>query len=229
MEFTPRLGGGDPETQARPARPAAALPRQFRRFGNPDDHFIQSRPHSGLITQAEVPRRTLAWPSSTCSLGSVILGHRGEFGAGVAIEAAQLATGGMVYAIELDVADYHLIVANAQTFGVKNLTAIHGMAPAVFSGLPAPDAVFVGGIRQEASRHLLEAAFKALRPGGRLVVNIASLEGLGAVYAALKEIAPPVQGMLVNIARGTEQLETLRFEALNPTFLLTVSKPAAKT
>jgi hypothetical protein len=30
--------------------------------------------------------------------------------------------------------------------------------------------------------------------------------------------------MLVNIARGTEQLETLRFEALNPTFLLTVTK-----
>jgi precorrin-6Y C5,15-methyltransferase (decarboxylating) len=153
-----------------------------------------------------------------------------DIGAGsgsVAIEAAQLASSGMVYAIETDVADYHLIVANAQTFGVKNLTPIHGLAPAVFAGLPAPDAVFVGGIRQEASR-LLDAAFQALRPGGRLVVNIASLEGLGAVYSALKEIAPPVQGMLVNIARGTEQLETLRFEALNPTFLLTVTKPGAK-
>src|SRR5207244_3032974 len=138
------------------------------------------------------------------------------------------ATGGMVYAIEQDVADYHLIVANAQTFGVKNLTPVHGMAPAVFAGLPAPDAVFVGGIRQDVSR-LLDAAYKALRPGGRLVVNVASLESLTASYAALKEIAPPVQGMLVNIARGTEQLETLRFEALNPNFLLTVAKPAAKT
>jgi precorrin-6Y C5,15-methyltransferase (decarboxylating) len=97
----------------------------------------------------------------------------------------------------------------------------------VFAGLPAPDAVFVGGIRQEASR-LLESAFTALRPGGRLVVNIASLEGLGAVYNALKELAPPVQGMLVNIACTNEQLETLRFEALNPTFLLSVAKPAVK-
>jgi precorrin-6Y C5,15-methyltransferase (decarboxylating) len=200
-------------------------PHQFRRFGNPDDVFIQSRPHSGLITPAEV--RALALAELDVQPGSVVW----DIGAGsgaVAIEAAQLASGGMVYAIELDVADYHLIVANAQTFGVKNLTAIHGMAPAVFAGLPAPDAVFVGGIRQEASR-LLEAAFKAMRPGGRLVVNIASLEGLSAVYAALKEIASPVQGMLVNIARGTEQLETLRFEALNPTFLLTVTKPPAKT
>ena len=33
----------------------------------------------------------------------------------------------------------------------------------------------------------------------------------------------------VVIARGTEQLETLRFEALNPTFLLTVTKPVTKT
>ena len=209
----------------KPGRPdLQRLPNQFRRFGNPDDVFIQSRPKSGLITQAEV--RAIVLAQLDVQPGSVVW----DIGAGsgsVAIEAAQLASGGMVYAIEQDVADYHLIVANAQTFGVKNLTPIHGQAPAVFAGLPAPDAIFVGGIRHEAAR-LLEAAFKALRPGGRLVVNTASLESLGAVYNALKEIAPPVQGMLVNIARGTEQLETLRFEALNPTFLLTVTKPASK-
>jgi precorrin-6B C5,15-methyltransferase / cobalt-precorrin-6B C5,C15-methyltransferase len=209
----------------KPGRPdLQRLPHQFRRFGNPDDVFIQSRPKSGLITQAEV--RAIVLAQLDVQPGSVMW----DIGAGsgsVAIEAAQLATGGMVYAIEQDVADYHLIVANAQTFGVKNVKAIHGQAPAVFAGLPAPDAIFVGGVRHEASR-LLESAFKALRPGGRLVVNIASLEGLGSVYNVLKEIAPPVQGMLVNIARGTEQLETLRFEALNPTFLLTATKPASK-
>jgi precorrin-6Y C5,15-methyltransferase (decarboxylating) len=210
----------------KPDRPdLQRTPHLFRRFGNPDDVFIQSRPKSGLITQAEV--RAIALAQLDVQAGSVVW----DIGAGsgaVAIEAAQLATGGMVYAIELDVADYHLIVANAQTFGVKNLTAIHGMAPAVFDGLPAPDCVFVGGIRQEAAR-LLEAAFKAMRPGGRLVVNIASVDGLAAVYAALKELATPVNGMLINVARGTEQLETLRFEALNPTFLLTVTKARTKT
>lgn len=210
----------------KPDRPdLQGTPARFRRFGNPDDVFAQSRPKDRLITQAEV--RALALAQLDVQPGSVVW----DIGAGsgsVAIEAAQLAAGGMVYAIETDVADYHLIVANAQTFGVKNLTPIHGLAPAVFAGLPAPDAIFVGGIRKEAAR-LLDAAFQALRPGGRLVVNVASLEGLGAVYNALKEIVFPVQAMLVNIARGTEQLETLRFEALNPTFLLTVTKPAAKT
>jgi precorrin-6Y C5,15-methyltransferase (decarboxylating) len=210
----------------KPGRPdLQRTPNQFRRFGNPDDVFIQSRPKSGLITQAEV--RALALAQLDVQPGSVVW----DIGAGsgaVAIEAAQLASGGMVYAIEQDVADYHLIVANAQSFGVKNLTPIHGLAPAVFQGLPAPDAVFVGGIRQECAR-LLESAFKALRPGGRLVVNVASLEGLSAVYSALKEIAAPVQAMLVSIARGTEQLETLRFEALNPTFLLSVTKTVSRT
>src|SRR5213079_2980918 len=83
-------------------------PHEFRRFGNPDDVFIQSRPKSGLITGAEV--RAIALAQLDVQPGSVVW----DIGAGsgsVAIEAAQLASGGMVYAIEQDVADYHLIVA----------------------------------------------------------------------------------------------------------------------
>jgi precorrin-6Y C5,15-methyltransferase (decarboxylating) len=58
-----------------------------------------------------------------------------------------------------------------------------------------------------------------------MVVNVATLESLGTTYAVLKSLARPVEVLLVNIARGTEQLETLRFEAVNPTFVLSVSKP----
>jgi precorrin-6Y C5,15-methyltransferase (decarboxylating) len=145
----------------------------------------------------------------------------------VAIEAAQLAAPGMVYAIEQDVADYHLIVANAQTFRVRNLTAIHGTAPAVFQGLPVPDAIFVGGAGKEVSR-LLEGAFNSLRPGGTMVVNVATLDSLGAAYATLQSLARPVEALMVNLARTNEQMESLRFEALNPTFLLRVRKPEQK-
>src|SRR5262249_39096844 len=142
----------------------------------------------------------------------------------VAIEAAQLAHPGMVYAIEQDAADYHLILANAETFGVKNLKGIHATAPAGFADLPAPDAIFVGGTGREAAR-LLEAAYAKLRPGGRLVINVATLEMLNAAYTSLKSLAGHVEVLLVNLARGTEQLETLRFESVNPTFLLCVGKP----
>jgi len=219
MEFSPLSVMILKRKPGRPDQQRAAS--RFRRFGNPDDVFAQSRPKSGLITQAEV--RAIALAQLDVQPASVVW----DIGAGsgsVAIEAAQLAHLGMVYAIEQEVADHHLIVANAQTFGVKNLTAILGTAPAVFDGLPAPDAVFVGGTGHEVAR-LLEAAFKALRLGGSLVVNVASLESLNTTYEVLKRLASPVQALLVNIARGNEQLETLRFEAVNPTFLLAVSKP----
>lgn len=210
----------------KPGRPDQQRPAaRFRRFGNPDDVFAQSRPKSGLITQAEV--RAIALAELDVQPASVVW----DIGAGsgsVSIEAAQLAHLGMVYAIEQDVADYHLIVANAQTFGLRNLTAVHGMAPAVFEGLPPPDCIFVGGLGKEVAR-LLEAAFAALRPGGRLVVHVASLDNLSAVYATLKQLAPHVSALLVNLARGNEQLETLRFEALNPTFLLGATKGEAKS
>lgn len=222
MEFSPlnvmilKRKPGRPDQQ----RPAAVQ----RRFGNPDDVFAQSRPKGGLITQAEV--RAIALAQLDVQPASVVW----DIGAGsgaVAIEAAQLATAGMVYAIEQDAADYHLIVANAETFAVRNLKAVHGVAPAVFDGLPNPDAIFVGGGGKEVAR-LLDAAYRALRPSGCMVVNVATLEGLGAAYEALKACAGPVQAMLINIARGTDQLETLRFEALNPNFLLTVRKPAGQ-
>ena len=236
----------------RPDRPAAT--DHFQRFGNPDDVFAQSRPKCGLITQAEV--RCLALAQMNLRPGDVVW----DVGAGsgsVSIEAARLCEPGMVYAIEQEASDYHLILANAEKFGVRNLRAIHGSAPAVFAGLPAPDAIFVGGVGREVAR-LLEAAFASLRPGGRLVVNVGTLESLTTIHDVLKRLAmldvsaglqpvssalearsgsegipslplrasTAVQVLLVNIARGVEQWEALRFEAVNPTFLLSVSRGA---
>jgi precorrin-6Y C5,15-methyltransferase (decarboxylating) len=202
----------------RPDRPQDA--GRFRTFGNPDDAFAQSRPKSGLVTQAEV--RAVALAQLDLRPGGVLW----DVGAGsgsVAIEAARLAPTAVVYAVEQDATDYQLIRENAETFGVRNVVAVLGTAPAVFDGLPPPEAIFVGGTGHEVAR-LLEAAHQALRPAGRLVVNVATLETLGATYTALKRLARRVEVLLVNVARGTEQLETLRFEAVNPTFLLRISK-----
>ncbi len=218
MEFSPLNVMILKRKPGRPDLPAA--PGRYRRFGNSDDVFAQSRPKSGLITQTEV--RSLALAQLNIQAGCVVW----DIGAGsgsVAIEAARLSEPGTVYAIEQDAADYHLILANAETFGVRNLKAIHGTAPAVFVGLPAPDAIFVGGTGKEIGR-LLAAAWTALRAGGQLVVNVATLESLSATHATLKELAGSVSALMVNVARGTEQMETLRFEAVNPTFLLAAGK-----
>ena len=204
----------------RPDRPRTAA--KLRRFGNPDDVFAQTRPKSGLITQAEV--RAVALSQLDLHSGDVFW----DVGAGsgsVALEAAALVTPGPSYAIEQDSADYHLIVANADTFGVSNVKPVFGTAPDVFAQLPAPDAIFVGGNGGEVAR-LLEASFAALRPGGRLVTNVGTLEMLSSTYAVLKRLASPVSVLLVSLSRGVEQLESLRFEAINPTFLLRAQKPA---
>jgi precorrin-6B C5,15-methyltransferase / cobalt-precorrin-6B C5,C15-methyltransferase len=200
----------------RPDRPRSA--GKLRRFGNPDDVFAQTRPKSGLITQAEV--RAIALAQLDLNPGDVFW----DVGAGsgsVAIEAAALVAPGPSYAIEQDSADYHLIVANAELFGVRNVRPVFGTAPEVFVGLPAPDGIFVGGNGGEVAR-LMEACYAALRPGGRLVTNVGTLEMLSSTYAALKRLAGHVDVLLMNLARGVEQLESLRFEAVNPTILFRV-------
>ena len=65
---------------------------------------------------------------------------------------------------------------------------------------------------------------RALRPGGRLVVNVGTLEMLTQTYETMKRLAGDVSVLLVNLSRSVEQLEALRFEAVNPTFLLRVTK-----
>ena len=63
---------------------------------------------------------------------------------------------------------------NAAAFGTPELHIVTGRAPEALSGLPSPDAVFIGGGMGEAG--VFEAAWTALKPGGRLVANAVSLK-----------------------------------------------------
>jgi precorrin-6Y C5,15-methyltransferase (decarboxylating) len=197
-----------------PDRPTAMIGRRL--FGNPDEMFLQSKPKRGLLTPSEVRAIALAQldigPTSTVW----------DVGAGsgsVAIEAALIATGGQVFAIEMDPEDYALIASNAERFGVRNLTPVLGKAPEAWAGVSAPDAVFVGGTGRQV-RRIVELAFDQLRPGGRLVANVGSIENLGSVREVLIAKAGDCNVLMVNLARGNDQLERLHFEAMHPTFLV---------
>ncbi|HWA98839.1 MAG TPA: cobalamin biosynthesis bifunctional protein CbiET, partial [Pirellulales bacterium] len=120
--------------------------------------------------------------------------------------------------------DHRLILTNAERFSVQNLVPILGRAPEAWEPLPAPDSVFVGGSGRDVSR-LVELAYGRLRQGGRLVTSVGSIESLAEVYAVLSRRQANVNVWMVNIARGNYQLERVRFEALNPTFLVSVVKP----
>jgi precorrin-6B C5,15-methyltransferase / cobalt-precorrin-6B C5,C15-methyltransferase len=204
-----------------PNRPdRASRASRHRLFGNPDDAFAQSLPKRGLITQAEV--RAIALAQLDIRATSVVW----DIGAGsgsVAIEAAQLADQGMVYAVEPEPADIALIEANAEAFGVPNVRLVPGRAPDVLAPLPEPDAIFVGGTGRQVDL-VLSTAYERLCRGGSMAVNVATIEGLAAAYQTLKGLAGDVRVWNVSIARGIDQMDRLRFEAIAPTFLLAVTK-----
>lgn len=63
---------------------------------------------------------------------------------------------------------------NAAALGTPDLGIVTGRAPEALSGLPSPDAVFIGGGMGDPG--VFEAAWEALKPGGRLVANAVSLK-----------------------------------------------------
>ena len=170
-----------------PDRPREAI--GHRLFGNPDDAFLQSKPKRGLLTPAEI--RAMALAEMDLGPASIVW----DIGAGsgsVAVEAAQIARDGMVYAVEMDVEDHRLILENAERFGIGNLVPILGHAPEAWKELPVPDAVFVGGSGRGISR-LANDAYGRLRPGGRLVATIGSLDNLSETHQLLRACCPDVK------------------------------------
>jgi precorrin-6Y C5,15-methyltransferase (decarboxylating) len=73
---------------------------------------------------------------------------------------------------------------NAAALGAPNLTIVQGRAPEVLKGQATPDAVFIGGGLDDG---VLDAAWPALRPGGRLVGNAVTFEGEARLLTAFRQ------------------------------------------
>jgi len=191
-----------------------------RLFGNPDDAFLQSRPKRGLLTPSEV--RCIALAELDLTPRSVVW----DVGAGsgsLAIEAARIANQGKVYGIEMDAEDYGLMINNAAEFDCPSLIPIHGRAPDAWAELPDPDAIFVGGTGRSVAE-LVGQSLQRLAPAGRIVINVSSPDNLVEVQRVLEQAGLRVDIRMINIARGQYQLDRMRFEAMNPTFLIVGTK-----
>ena len=143
------------------ARPLPLVP------GLPDDSFR----HDGQITKAEIRAATLA---RLAPLPGQTLWDIGAGAGSIAIEWLRAAPGARALAVERDPARCRNILDNARSLGVPELELVEGEAPGCLGPLPAPDAAFVGGGGRDA--RLLEACLERLRPGGRLVVNVVTLD-----------------------------------------------------
>ncbi|MCX7644231.1 MAG: precorrin-6y C5,15-methyltransferase (decarboxylating) subunit CbiE [Rhodobacteraceae bacterium] len=141
------------------AAPDAAL--QPRVPGLADDLFR----HDGTVTRREVRAATLA---KLMPMRGALLWDVGAGCGSVAIEWMRAARYARAIAIEPRADRRTMAAANALALGAPKLELVDGSAPEAFRGLPAPDAIFIGGGLSEA---VFDAAWQALRPLGRLVVN----------------------------------------------------------
>lgn len=136
--------------------------------GLPDDLFQ----HDGQITKREVRAATV---SALMPLPGQLLWDVGAGSGSIAIEWMRAARGAGAVAIERDPERCKSIERNAAFFGVPALRVVQGKAPAALAELPAPDAVFIGG--GISASGLAELCWQKLKPGGRLVANVVTVEG----------------------------------------------------
>lgn len=189
-------------------------------LGIPDEEFSQRRPDRGLITKREI--RVLTVAELALKPGQV-LWDIGACTGSVTIEAMRQTPGVTAYAIEKNESDLENLVENQHKFRT-DFVAIHGKAPDKLNTFPDPDAVFVGGSGGELEE-LLAVCVRRLHPGGRVVVNAATLETLSTTQKTLQRLGVDVTVQLVQTARSKPILHLTRLEGMNPVFLVTGLKP----
>ena len=172
-------------------------------WGRPEGGFAHRR---GLVTKAEVRAVALG------KLGVPAAGVLWDVGAGsgsVAVEAALLAPGLRVIAVEHDPEACGQVHGNALAHGVA-VEVVEGRAPAALAGLPDPDRAFVGG----GGLDVLDEVLARLRPGGRVVATYAALDRAAGAADRLGHLCQ------VSVSRG-ERLPDggLRLAAANPVFV----------
>jgi precorrin-6Y C5,15-methyltransferase (decarboxylating) len=146
--------------------PGGRPERLTPRWGLADDAFE----HDGQMTKAEVRVLTLA------RLMPAPLERLWDVGTGcgsVAVEWCRAARDAEAVGVDRNPGRLKVARRNAMALGAPRLELVEGEAPGVLSGLPPPQAVFIGG---GLSAETIDACLGALRPGGRLVANAVTLE-----------------------------------------------------
>jgi precorrin-6B C5,15-methyltransferase / cobalt-precorrin-6B C5,C15-methyltransferase len=183
-------------------------------FGLSDDSFQHQ---AGLITKKEVRAVVLANLQLKAGL---VLWDLGAGSGSVSIEAARVAHLRQVFAVEKNRERYIDLVRNTARFGRGQIQTICGDAGIILQQLPEPDRVFIGGAGT-GLMNILQGASQRLRPGGRIVQSIVTLDSLHAACEFWQGKPYELSIAQVQVNRSTPILHTFRLEALNPVFIVT--------
>jgi precorrin-6Y C5,15-methyltransferase (decarboxylating) len=204
-----------------PAPPAdlAALPL----FGLDDGLFLQHDDRPGLMTKREVRIQLLA---------DLELPERGvlwDVGAGVGsvgLEALRLRPSLAAWFVEQRGGSAGLIAANAERLGVRPAGVLEGRAPEALAQLPDPDRVLLGGGGRERAA-VLAAVLQRLRPGGMVVIPLATVEALAELRPLLEQAGCRVAVSQHQAWRGAPLADGTRLAPLNPVLVLKGRLPVA--
>jgi len=145
-----------------------------------------------------------------------------DIGAGVGsvgLEALRLRPGLRLWAVERRVGAGALLAANADRLAVAPAGLVEGLAPAALEQLPDPDRVLIGGGGRER-RAVMEAVLQRLRPGGVVVVPLATVEALGELRLLLEAAGLQVAIRQLQVWRGAPLGDGTRLSPLNPVLVL---------
>lgn len=161
---------------------------------------------AGLITKGEVRAVVLG---KLALPGTGVLWDVGAGSGSVGVEAAWLAPGLQVFAVEREPDACEQIRRNARGTTVR---VVEGSAPEALADLPDPDRAFVGG----GGTHVLDAVLERARPGATVVATYAMVD---AALAAAERLGSLVQ---VQLSRGVPigPDGRLRLAAENPVFVV---------
>ncbi|MEO5362922.1 MAG: precorrin-6y C5,15-methyltransferase (decarboxylating) subunit CbiE [Magnetococcus sp. DMHC-8] len=191
-------------------------------LGLPDACFLPDGGTTGLLTKREI--RVLVLANLALRPDSIVW----DVGAGsgsVGLEAARLAPHGWVYAVEKDPDRCRLIEHNRARLAVTNHQLWNGRAPRDLAGWPDPDALFIGG-SDGALPELLHWAAERLRPGGRLVCTLVTLENLALATATLQGLGWSWHLAQVQVSHAQPILAMHRLVPAAPVSILTAWHPA---
>lgn len=127
--------------------------------------------NDGQLTKAEIRALTLA---ALAPRAGELLWDIGAGAGSIGIEWCLRHPRNHCLAIEENADRAERARRNALHLGATRLDVRMGRAPEALAGWPVPDAVFIGGGATDAG--VFEAAWAALKPGGRLVLNAVTLE-----------------------------------------------------
>ena len=205
------------------AEPPAPLadPGDLPLFGLEDGLFLQLPDRPGLMTKREVRIQVLA------DLELPATGVLWDLGAGVGsigLEALRLRPGLELWALEQRGGSASLIRANAERLGVTPAGVVVGRAPEALAELPDPDRVVIGGGGSERAA-VLAAVIERLRPGGRVVIPLATIEALAELRPLLERAGFSLGVSQHQAWRGAPLADGTRLAPLNPVLVLKGTKP----